>query len=199
MNSDDINPEGMSPTDRSLVVMVRDGDTEAATILYERYARRVFGLVKSKLGDQLATATEPEDLVQSIFRSVFRGVQSGHYDAPPGTTLWNLMAVIAINKLRNSATHHAAQCRDINRRVSLDGSDEGQSTMIDHASIEFFEVCFRETLELLRPLDREILLLRVQGNSVDEISAATRRSCRTIERRLQKSREKLASLLLDGE
>lgn len=176
--------------------MVRDGDEDAAAILYERYARRIFGLVRSNFGEKLSAATEPEDIVQSVFRSVFRGMQSGHYDAPPGSTLWNLMAVIAMNKLRSKASHHQAQRRDSNRNVPLESTSSLDLLSSDQSSSEFFEVCVRETLEFLRPLDREILTLRIQGHPVDDISEMVRRSCRSVERSLQNSRQQLATLLL---
>ena len=197
MNVKEPSDSILSPTDRSLVVMVRDGDKDAANILYERYARRVLGLVEAKLGARLRASTEPEDVVQSVFKSMFRGVQSGNYDAPPGSTLWNLLAVIAVNKLRHRAVHQSAQRRDIDRVVSLEALENWD--VIDESSIEFLEICVRETLDHLRPLDREIVSLRIQGHTVDEIADITERSRRTVERNLQKSRERLASILLDDE
>ncbi len=187
--------DGFSQTDRSLLVLVRGGDEDAAKALYERYARRVFGLVESKLGERLRASTETEDVVQSVFKSMFRGVRSGHYDAPPGSTLWNLLAVISVHKLRRRANHQSAQRRDSSRNVSLDTLADQISS--DEDSVEFLEICLRETLEILRPVDREILSLRIQGHTVDEISEISGRSRRTVERSLQKSRERLASLLLD--
>jgi RNA polymerase sigma-70 factor (ECF subfamily) len=186
----------LTPTDKSLVVMVRDGDEAAASLLYERYARRVFGLVRSKIGARLGSMTEPEDIVQSVFKSVFRGMQSGNYNAPPGTTLWNLLAVIAVRKLSSKANHHAAQCRDTSRNVPLGDGADGVEAAVDQASMEFFEICIQEALELLRPLHRTILSLRIQGHSIDEIRELTGRSRRTVERSLQNSRELLAESLL---
>ena len=191
------NPIEFTPTDKSLVVMVRDGDEDAAEALYDRYARRVFGLVRSKLGARLSAMTEPEDIVQSVFKSMFRGMQAGNYDAPPGTTLWNLLAVIAVRKLSNKASHHSAKRRDASRNVPLDAELDGVGPAIDLASAEFFQVCIQESLELLRPLHRKILSLRIQGHSIDEIRDLTGRSRRTVERSLQKSRELLAESLLD--
>jgi RNA polymerase sigma-70 factor (ECF subfamily) len=166
-------------------------------MLYDRYSRRVFGLVRSKLGARLSSMTEPEDIVQSVFKSVFRGMQSGNYHAPPGTTLWNLLAVISVRKLSNKASHYAAKCRDASLSVSLEAGTDGLAAAIDQASAEFFEICMREAMELLRPLHREILSLRIQGHSVDEISELTQRSRRTVERSLQTSRGLLADALLD--
>lgn len=176
--------------------MVRDGDEQAAAALYDRYARRVFGLVRAKLGRQLGAVTEPEDIVQSVFRSVFRGMQSGNYDAPPGSTLWNLLAVIAVRKLSSQANHHAAKRRDSKRNVSLESDSDGIEVAMEQVTAEFFEVCLQEALELLRPQHREILALRIQGHSIDEIRTITGRSRRTVERSLQQSREQLAESLL---
>ncbi|OYP28317.1 RNA polymerase sigma factor [Rhodopirellula sp. MGV] len=186
----------MTSTDRSLVVAVRDGNEQAASILYDRYARRVFGLVRSKIGTKIGVVTEPEDIVQSVFKSVFRGMQSGNYDAPPGSTLWNLLAVIAVRKLTNQANHHTRQRRDISRNVSLEAASDGIKDSIDQTSMEFLEICIRESLESLRPIDREILTLRIAGHSIEEIHQKTNRSRRTIERSLQRSREQLAEQLL---
>jgi DNA-directed RNA polymerase specialized sigma24 family protein len=127
---------------------------------------------------------------------MFRGVQSGHYDAPPGTTLWNLLAVIAVHKLRRKAVHHNAQRRDARRNVSLETID---GITMDPSSIDDLQAALRETLDLLRPLDREILSLRIQSYTIEEISVQTERSRRTVERSLQRSRERLSSLLLDEE
>ena len=99
------------------------------------------------------------------------------------------------NKLRHRAVHLSAQRRDTNRVVSLELLEN--SDAIDESSIEFLEICVRETLENLRPLDREIVSLRIQGHTVDEIAEITDRSRRTVERNLQKSRERLAGMLLE--
>ena len=65
--------------------------------------------------------------------------------------------------------------------------------------MSFLEICVRETMQKLRPSDRKILLLRIQGFTLAEISEQTSLSCRTIARRLRTSRKHLASLLLEDE
>lgn len=186
-------PVAQEPTDSSLIVEIRDGSEAAATQLYDRYARRLFGLVKSQMGSRLRSTTEPEDIVQSVFKSVFRGVQSGGYDAPPGDTLWNLVAVIAVHKLRKTASRQTAQCRDVARSVPL--NDVGGQLQESAPTMESIEASVRETLDLLRDGEREVVLLRVQGYSVEEISEKLGRSRRTIERNLQRSRQRLAAVL----
>jgi len=176
---------------------VKDGDQDAAHVLYKRYVQRVFGLVDSKLGVKLRASTEAEDIVQSVFRSMFRGVQEGNYEVEPGSTLWNLLAVISLSKLRRRALHQNAQRRDSERLVSLQTVADGEA--MDVSTDEFLNICVRETMQKLRPLDREILLLRIQGFTLAEISEQMSLSGRTIARRLRTSRKHLASLLLDDD
>ena len=197
MNSSDSGAGRLTSTDHSLASRVKDGDQDAAHVLYERYVQRVFGLVDSKLGSKLRATTDAEDIVQSVFRSMFRGVQAGNYEVEPGSTLWNLLAVISLSKLRRRAHHQTAQRRDVDRLVSLQTVADGEA--MDVSTDEFLEICVRETMQKLRPSDRKILLLRIQGFTLAEISEQTSLSCRTIARRLRTSRKHLASLLLEDE
>src|SRR4051794_32797834 len=83
------------PSDRSLLARVQDGSQTAAGELYHRYARRLLALARAEAGPDLAARIDPEDIVQSVFGSFFRGVKQGYYEAPPGEELWGLFLVIA--------------------------------------------------------------------------------------------------------
>lgn len=183
----------MSSTDGSLITRVKNGDKVAASELYERYAARVFGLVRTQMADYLRAQTEPEDIVQSIFKSVFRGMTTGSYTAPPSGTLWHLIAVIAVNKVRRNARRQAADKRDDRRTESIDANEF--TILSDRLSLAEMETAINEAIECLKPSEREVVLLRVKGFNVEEIAAQTTRSRRTVERLLQHAREKLASQL----
>ena len=197
MTSSNSGAGRLTSTDHSLASRVKDGDQDAAHVLYKRYVQRVFGLVDSRLGAKLRATIDAEDIVQSVFRSMFRGVQAGNYEVEPGSTLWNLLAVISLTKLRKRALHQTAQRRNLNRLVSLQTLADGDA--IDVSTDDFLNICIRETMQKLRPSDRQILLLRIQGFTLAEISERTSFSCRTIARRLRTSRKHLASLLLEDE
>lgn len=182
-------------SDQALVVAVRNGDQNSASELYDRYARRVFGLVRAQMSNWLATVTEPDDIVQSVFKSVFRGVASGRYEAPEGNTLWSLVAVIAVRKTTCRARHHFAATRDSNRNVPLESL--GDSELATIYDCQGLELDLKETLESLRESDQRVLLARIQGHSVEEIADTIGRTTRTVERSLQRIREKLADLLCD--
>lgn len=178
------------------MTLIRDGDEEAAYELYQRYSGRLYALVRAKTGSKLAALAEPEDIVQSTFKSVLKRMQAGAYNAPAGSTLWNLLAVVATHKLSKKATHHSAQRRNVDRKVSLEGMEEGLPPDGEQDPSETFEVCMHEALSLLRPADRDVLTYRIEGYSVSEISERTGRSLRSVERSLQKMRERLATHLL---
>src|SRR5437763_46346 len=68
------------PSDRSLLARFRGGEPDAFTRLYFRYARRLQALAAAQTSPDLARRAEPEEIVQSVFRTFFRRVAEGHYD-----------------------------------------------------------------------------------------------------------------------
>src|SRR3954452_12460191 len=111
------------PSDHSLVRRFRQGNQDAADLLYRRYADRLLTLVRAKQFPDLASRVDYEDIVQSVFGSFFRGVSRGMYDAPDGEELWHLFLVITLNKIRAKAVHHRAAKRDVRRTIGGAGID----------------------------------------------------------------------------
>jgi RNA polymerase sigma-70 factor (ECF subfamily) len=67
-------------TDGELILRTGDGDRGAFEVLYQRYARSVFGLALRRLGDR----GRAEDAVQETFTSVWRGARSYRPERGPG-------------------------------------------------------------------------------------------------------------------
>ena len=183
----------LSPSDQSLVQRIREGDDDAATLLYERYAGRVMGFVQTQASEHLKQQVEPEDLVQSIFKSVFRGMESRGYDAPEGGTLWQLIAVVAIHKVRKNATRRKAAKRDVRRTQPLDSIDDVADNETE--ATQDMEFAIREAIASLSDQEQAVVNLRLQGYSIEEIAEKLERSQRTVERRLQQAREALSEML----
>ena len=108
------------PGDRTLIRWSLEGDQDAATQLYLRYARRLNSLVESQCSTELAHRVGVDDIVQSIFGSFFRLIRQGFYDAPDAEELWGLLLVIAIHKVREKAVYHRAAKRDMRRTFGCD-------------------------------------------------------------------------------
>ena len=63
----------------NLVARWRAGDQQAATELFSRYANRLIALARKRLSDKLAGHIDPEDVVQSVYRSFFADAREGRY------------------------------------------------------------------------------------------------------------------------
>jgi RNA polymerase sigma-70 factor (ECF subfamily) len=194
---DDPGRSTNAASDRSLLDRFRTGEQDAATKLYERYAARLQALVSSQTAADLKSRFDAEDVVQSVFRTLFRRVAHGLYDVPAGEELWQLLLVLALNKTRKLATHHRAQKRDVGKTHGSAGlelappSHDGR----DEAALRILELVVDDLLSELPETHRRIIKLRIEGYRTDDISQTTQRSKRTVERVLQDFRQQLSALI----
>jgi RNA polymerase sigma-70 factor (ECF subfamily) len=190
-------PTGEAASDHSLLRRFRSGQTDAATELYLRYAERLGALAAGQCGPDLAARVDPEDIVQSVFRTFFRRVARGQYDVPEGEELWKLFLVIALHKIRSTAAFHRAAKRDV--RATTTGLTEalagGRLAAPDETARATLGLVIDELLGGLPPSMRAIVELRVEGHEVDEIARRTKRSRRSVERALQEFRTRLSAHL----
>ena len=192
------NPES---SDHSLLVRWRRGHDDAFTQLYLRYAERVRLLAEAQRSKALAARIDPEDIVQSVFRTFFRKASVGHYDVPDGEQLWSLLLVISLNKVRRAASYHKAAKRDA-RRISVDADPNETPTLTargDEHALSILRLTIEEALADQPPLTREIINLRTEGYEVAEIALKVQRSKRTVERGLQQFRDQLNALINDAD
>ena len=54
-----------------LMRRLRSGEDAAAREVFERYTRQLVGLARRRLDERLAGKVDPEDVVQSAFKSFF--------------------------------------------------------------------------------------------------------------------------------
>jgi RNA polymerase sigma factor (sigma-70 family) len=190
---------GHVPSDGSLLRRIKRGEEAAATELYLRYSKRLLALAKANTAPELAVRFDPEDVVQSVFRSFFRRASTGCYEVPEGGELWRLLLVHAINKVRQLAIRHRAQRRDAGRTISYHGiEEEMDGRYVNHTEpLQILEFVIDDLLSTMTTAQKRIVELRIEGHTVDEIAEQTRRSKRTVERVLQSFREQLAELIAD--
>lgn len=196
-NSDRSSNGPMSASsDRSLLRRFQDGQEDAATELYIRYARRLQALARKQTGQHLAARFDPEDVVQSVFRTFFRRAAEGGYEAPVGEELWQLLLVLALNKIRTLAVHHRAQKRDAGRTVGDDAVAEvAGDAGDDEVAYNTLKMVVDELVDSLPPPQDEMVRLRIEGYEVSDIAQAAGRSKRTVERTLQQFRLSLTRLI----
>jgi RNA polymerase sigma-70 factor (ECF subfamily) len=181
----------LSATDGSLVRRFCRGENDAATQLYLRYAERLGRLARQTMSPKLAIRVDPDDVVQSVFRTFFRRTSEGLLDVPPGDQLWQLLLAIATNKVRHLGRYHRQQKRDVSRTVASDQVVSLERFASDHVPMKILELVIRELLESQTEVQRQMIEMRIQGYTAPEISAATKRCSRTVERVIKRFRDDL--------
>jgi RNA polymerase sigma-70 factor, ECF subfamily len=186
-------------TDRSLLSRLRHGEEDAATQLYLRYAERLRALAANQASPDLQRRVDPDDIVQSVFRTFFRRAAAGQYELPAGEELWRLFLVIGLNKVRAVAAFHKAARRDVRATAAGGEFEKAADTTpaADDAALHALQMTIDELLAPLPPTHREIVELRISGHEVAEIAAKTGRARRSVERILQEFRDALRGQIHD--
>ncbi|MHB8970147.1 MAG: RNA polymerase sigma factor [Pirellulaceae bacterium] len=185
------------PTDCTLLSRFRNGEDDAATAIYLRYAKRLQLLARAQSGKDLAVRVDPEDVVQSVFRTFFRRASEGHYTIPDGEELWKLFLVIALNKVRELGEYHRAAKRDVGHTTALDTIEDyvaGQQQLNEQA-FGVLRMTIDEVLAELPEIQRRMAIMRIEGHGIDQIAKTTRRAKRSVERVLQNFRNQLGTAL----
>ncbi len=176
------------PDDKSIDLAARwqEGDQEAAEELFGRYAAPLIGLVRKHLSEKLAHRFDPEDVVQSAYRSFFTGVRDGRFLLERSGDLWRLLVVIAIHKLRHQVERHTAGKRSVDLESPQDPalfhtSDWGGRQPTPADALVLAEQ-IEQIVSALTPLDRRMFELRLEGYTLDQIATETHRSQRTVRR-----------------
>ena len=181
-------------TDASLLRRFRLGEGDAATELYKRYANRLVKLASARVTSDLKQRVDPEDIVQSVFRTFFRRAALGQYEVPDGEELWKLFLVIGLNKIREVAAHHYAEKRDLRQTTGGDATEQASTENNDFALVAL-QMTIDELLAPLPATYREIIRLRIDRHEIADIAVQTGRSKRSVERILHEFQRKLHGLI----
>lgn len=185
------------PTDNSLLRRFQAGEDDAATAIYLRYAKRLQLLARSQSGKELAVRLDPEDVVQSVFRTFFRRAAEGHYEIPDGEELWKLFLVIALNKIRALGEFHRAAKRSVSQTTQMGAMNElsGSQQSPDERAYDVLKMTVSELLDQLPDSQRRMIVMRIEGYGIKQIAQKTQRAKRSVERVLQSFRGQLSDAL----
>ena len=180
-------------TDWSSMVLLnrfRAGDRRAAAELFGRYWGRLRALTRSRLTDRLTRRVDPEDVVQSVYRSFFSAASAGSYTLSCAGDLWRLLAGIARHKTLHQVRYQTAARRSVTREVAFDQTDEARRLKSPAAIAEWADDLER-IHSRLDPSAQRVLAMRLQGYQLAEIAKTTGRSERSVRRALARVRELL--------
>jgi RNA polymerase sigma factor (sigma-70 family) len=172
---------------------LRADDQEAARQLVDRYLDRLVALARRRISQRLASRLDPEDVVQSVFRTFFFHAKEGKFQIKDQDDLCKLLMRITVHKVLKQVEHHTAGKRDphleteqgnrtlarMHELLSKDPTPEAQVIFLDQ---------LEHVVSQLGPTPRKILEMRMQGYSEKEIAAELDISDRTIRRVLERVR-----------
>jgi len=184
-----------------VIGQVRDGDEDAAAEVFNRFADRLIFLARIRLDKRLRRKVDPEDVMQSVFRTFFVRQRKGQFKLDDWDSLWSLLVRITVRKCGRRVAAFHADCRDVNREASSMFADQESRRQWEAMAREPTPqeaASLTETLEHpLQDLDQrrqQMLVLRLQGYTVQEISEKVGCTQRTVHRLLEKARKSLQRL-----
>jgi RNA polymerase sigma-70 factor (ECF subfamily) len=174
---------------------LRRGDTDAEAAVFNRFAARLIALARKRLNGQIRQKIDPEDVLQSVYKSFFVRQAQGQFVLDDWDALWALLTLITARKCGRWIDFFHAERRDVRLEDPAHAGNglEAAALARDPGPVE--AAVLTETLkELLGGLSnshRDIVSLGLQGYTTPEISEKVGRSERTVNRVLQSIGKKL--------
>jgi RNA polymerase sigma-70 factor, ECF subfamily len=168
------------------------GPGNEAKAAFDHYSRRLIGLARVHLTGRLRSKVDPEDVVQSAYKSLLIHYGGAALSIEGWESLWGLLTLITIRKCADRAHYHQADCRDLHREAgsaSLWREAAGREPTPDEAVVLAETV--EELLSGMRGDERTIVELSLQGFSTQEISDRIGRAERTVRRLREQVRKQL--------
>jgi RNA polymerase sigma-70 factor (ECF subfamily) len=158
----------------------------------------LIGLARVHLDERFQHKVEPEDVVQSVYKSFLIRYGDGALAAEGWEGLWGLLTLITIRKCADRARYYEADCRNLRREAGAPVSADSATSWLhatareptpDEAAVLTETV--EDLLGTLRGDERAIVELSLQGFSTQEISQQMGRAERSVRRLRERVRKHL--------
>jgi RNA polymerase sigma-70 factor (ECF subfamily) len=176
-----------------LVERWRAGDQDAARRLFDRYVDRLAAVARNRIGHRLTARVDPDDVVQSVFRTFFGRVRGGQFSIDEHDDLCKLLTKITVHKTLRQVEFQQAQRRNPGQETPQ--GDEPHARLMEllahdpspEATVTFLDE-FNYFLGALRPEERTILELRLEGHDNDAVALKLGVSDRKVRRVVERMR-----------
>ncbi|MBX9622693.1 MAG: helix-turn-helix domain-containing protein [Gemmataceae bacterium] len=179
-----------------LLAGVRAGDPSAARRVHDLYVARLIGLARARLADRLAARVDPDDVVNSAFKSFFVRHAAGGFEVPDPGALWAVLATITARKCRARRQEADAAKRSVGRERPSDAEPADPAAPSPAEAAELADLVEHLMRGLAEP-GRVVLRMRLQGYSPPEIAAAVGLTERSVFRWLDRVRDRLTAATAD--
>jgi RNA polymerase sigma-70 factor, ECF subfamily len=155
-------------------------------LLVERYSQKLLQVARRKLPERFRGRVDPEDIVQSVYRSFFKRLRQDEFSFADSLDIWRLLIVMTLHKVDNTIKFHMRDRRDVRREqaASESGVERQLPQNVEPGPEDLAILCelLEQLLAELPPAYREIVTLRLQGHSTEEIADKVALSQRTVQR-----------------
>jgi RNA polymerase sigma-70 factor (ECF subfamily) len=179
---------------------IRGGDQVAAAWVFRRFTPRLIALARSHLDPSMSGKVDPEDVVQSVYKNFFSRCVKGSFAFDNCDGLWGLLSVMTVRKCADKADYHRAACRDARLEVGLPTDREGREALPARArgptpgEAAMLAELVEQVLRGLGGRDRQVVLLHLEGYTLDEIGTQVGCAHRTVRRAIELARKRLLRL-----
>ena len=180
---------------------LRHGDRLIVEEFCQRYGAALERLAAKHLPAGLQRRVGPEDVVQSVCRTFLRRTQGGEFHLNDSEDLWRLLCAITLTKVREQARFHLRQKRGVNQEASAVSADAMASVFHPAApgptpaeAAEFADQ-FEQIIASLDDEERQVVDLRLQECTAEEMARRMGCSERTVRRILKRVQTLLARTL----
>ena len=175
---------------------INRGTPSAAEEVDLRYRRQLCAMVERWMNDRHRRREDPEDVIQSAFRTFFRRVGEGKLLIDDSGALWSLLKKITRRKYLKHLEKINTQSRDPGNEEYFDGDP-----LQDGAPSPEEAAAFAETIENARarlsPLDSDVFQLRLLGHTMEEIAEQLGCKRGKVRYAIQRIREQLDTILAE--
>ena len=182
------------------IEQLSQADPLAAQRLWEHFCQRLMNYARGRLKAATRRVYDEEDAALSAFHSLCRGIEAQKFpNVGDRDNLWALLVVIASRKIINRNRYDNQQCRNGSRTLGesvLQNASDAETPLNNipareptpELSAEVADLS-QHLLQLLPETDlQQIVLLKLEGHTNDEVAERMSLTRRTIQRKLERIR-----------
>jgi RNA polymerase sigma-70 factor (ECF subfamily) len=189
------------PSFADLLERLRLGEEGAAEEIVRRFSSQLVRLASRRVAGQLRGKIDPEDLVQSAFRSFFRKNPAETFEVSDWDGLWAVLSTITLRKCGYQVRQFRAAKRSIQREQAAPVDEHGAvaswialAREPTPAEAAMLGDLVEQLLAGLPSQTRQIAELALLGKSAVEIAPEVGLSERSVFRQMERVRRRLDEL-----
>lgn len=175
-----------------LIKGLRTGDEQVVSEFYHQHGGTLRAIADKQLAAEMRRRVSPSEIVQSAFRTFFRRAGEGRFEFEDSEKLWSLMCAITLTKVREQVRYHRREKRDVHRESDPDPKQQGGGfallkggDMPPEVAVEFADQ-FEQVMGLLDEEEQQVVQLKLDDRTNDEVAGALGISERTVRRILKR-------------